>query len=310
MPSSKSVFNYIVKMCDALYYVQYTAHCQSARSTHVQPNKSTARVFLILFLCSFEIAACVCVWIIRAAQTNVKVWQLTRKMTKTTRFKTIGLIHIYVLRNAHKHSTKGNVTRKRKQFKFVRTHTTVSRMYECEKCDFYMVTTTLNSNTIQCVAFQWPAVNIVCDLKSARINNSRIAFTRFSDAIYEHARLLKYYFYYRYSMDCSTRRCLSLDSWWIRMKITTNLYFFYISACFPSIFQFDAIVVVFFAGESEFIFIHLFGAQFSSLWKKKLCLFLKMDRFIYHERRTYTKNKHLILMMKISLYLQNMHSFV
>lgn len=39
-------------------------------------------------------------------------------------------------------------------------------------------------------------------------------------------------------------------------------------------------------------------------------IYLKIGQFIYHERRTYTKNKHLILMMKIRLYLQNMHNFV
>lgn len=93
-------------------------------------------------LCGFRCAlhTVLCMWIIRTEQRNVKIWQLMRLMTKKTWFKTIVLIHIYVLRNAHKHSTNGNVTRNVNSTEsHAHTHSPSSgRMYEWKECDFYM----------------------------------------------------------------------------------------------------------------------------------------------------------------------------
>lgn len=111
----------------------------------------------------------VCVNHLRAAQTNVKVWQLTRKMTKTTRFKTIIPIHIYVLRNAYKQLTNGNVTQKRKQFSIIRTLIIFGWLSMGERTVTYIwIPIHMSCDCLVYVTFEynvWPAVTAVCLFK-------------------------------------------------------------------------------------------------------------------------------------------------
>lgn len=120
---TSNAVHHIARMLNRLMFILIRMNAQQINSSAIP---------YILF-CGHSTVSCM--WIIRAAQRNVKIWQLTRKIWKRAWLKTIVLIHIYVLRNAHKHSTNDNVTQKRKQFRIVRTHTTIglSRMYESKE---------------------------------------------------------------------------------------------------------------------------------------------------------------------------------